>query len=157
MNAASNIVPLPRPEVSFDDFWKSYPKKIAKLAASRAWVKAVAICEPETIIAAVENQKRHLEQWRRDSGQYIPHPATWLNGCRWEDEIEVQIVAASVTRSNNPSRADCIEFAKSCGDTTGFVTSWLVRRGDDFANPENLSWRDLFKTDFEKWKAKNHK
>jgi hypothetical protein len=28
------------------------------------------------------------EQWRRDDGRYIPHPATWLNQRRWEDEAE---------------------------------------------------------------------
>jgi len=26
------------------------------------------------------------EQWQRDGGQFIPHPATWLNGRRWEDQ-----------------------------------------------------------------------
>jgi hypothetical protein len=26
------------------------------------------------------------EQWRRDDGRFIPHPATWLNQRRWEDE-----------------------------------------------------------------------
>jgi hypothetical protein len=28
------------------------------------------------------------EQWRRDDGRFIPHPATWLNQRRWEDEAE---------------------------------------------------------------------
>ena len=26
-------------------------------------------------------------QWQRDNGQYIPHPATWLNQGRWDDEL----------------------------------------------------------------------
>lgn len=26
------------------------------------------------------------DQWRKDDGQYIPHPATWLNREGWEDE-----------------------------------------------------------------------
>ena len=28
------------------------------------------------------------EQWRRENGQYIPNPATWLNQERWNDEPE---------------------------------------------------------------------
>jgi len=27
------------------------------------------------------------ESWNRDGGRYIPHPSTWLNGRRWEDEL----------------------------------------------------------------------
>lgn len=25
-------------------------------------------------------------EWTEKGGKYIPHPATWLNGKRWEDE-----------------------------------------------------------------------
>ena len=32
----------------------------------------------ETLLSALEMQKRS-DQWQRDSGQYIPYPATWLN------------------------------------------------------------------------------
>ena len=38
------------------------------------------------MIQAVEKQKQST-QWQRDGGQYIPHPATWLNQERWEDEV----------------------------------------------------------------------
>lgn len=27
------------------------------------------------------------EQWRKDNGQYIPNPATWLNQGRWDDVL----------------------------------------------------------------------
>jgi hypothetical protein len=30
--------------------------------------------------------QRQSAQWQRDDGQFIPHPSTWLNGRRWEDE-----------------------------------------------------------------------
>uniref|UniRef100_A0A2G7T8I6 Uncharacterized protein n=1 Tax=Chryseobacterium sp. B5 TaxID=2050562 RepID=A0A2G7T8I6_9FLAO len=29
-------------------------------------------------------------QWLRDDGQFIPHPATWLNAGRWDDEEGVR-------------------------------------------------------------------
>jgi hypothetical protein len=29
---------------------------------------------------------KNSQQWTKDGGQFIPMPATWLNGRRWEDE-----------------------------------------------------------------------
>jgi hypothetical protein len=48
--------------------------------------------DPELLavmLAAIDRQ-RGTEQWRKDDGQFIPHPATWLNGGRWHDEVESQ-------------------------------------------------------------------
>ncbi len=39
----------------------------------------------EVMLAALGDQLRS-EQWRKDGGRYIPHPTTWLNQTRWEDE-----------------------------------------------------------------------
>ena len=38
------------------------------------------------ILRAVEAQKK-TKDWLKDGGQYVPHPASWLNGERWQDEI----------------------------------------------------------------------
>lgn len=32
--------------------------------------------------------KVHIESWKGKDKDYIPHPATWLNDRRWEDEIK---------------------------------------------------------------------
>ena len=37
-------------------------------------------------MSAIEAQKKS-PQWTKDGGQFIPHPATWLNGKRWEDQV----------------------------------------------------------------------
>lgn len=70
----------------FDRFWKAYPRKVGKGAALRAWRKILPD-ENLTVrmIAAVEAQKT-CDQWQKDGGQFIPHPSTWLNQQRWEDE-----------------------------------------------------------------------
>ena len=70
---------------AFDVFWESYPKKVGKEAARKAFAKVKV--PVETLVAAVEEQKRG-GQWQRDNGQYIPNPATWLNQGRWEDEVQ---------------------------------------------------------------------
>lgn len=85
-------VPFSAPDkTGFDLFWSTFPRKIGKGAAELAWKK---IKPDDTlqarIIHAVKAQCKS-EQWRRDQGQFIPHPATWLNGKRWEDEVEVKI------------------------------------------------------------------
>jgi hypothetical protein len=73
--------------VDFDTFWKEYPRKVSKQQAVKAWKSL----NPDhtlltTMLQALEKQKRS-EQWQKDNGKFIPHPATWLNGKRWEDEL----------------------------------------------------------------------
>lgn len=67
----------------FETFWRAYPKKVGKKAAERAFEKARVPLN--TLLDALDRQK-DSQQWQRDSGQYIPNPATWLNQGRWEDE-----------------------------------------------------------------------
>jgi hypothetical protein len=72
---------------AFLKFYEAYPRHTRKAAALKAWRKL----NPdhgllEAILNAIEQQKQ-TEQWRKDGGQYIPHPATWLNDRRWEDEV----------------------------------------------------------------------
>ena len=74
-------------EVRFERFWAVYPRKAAKAAARRAFDRInpdEALMEIMT--TAIEKWKK-TEQWNDNDGQYIPHPATWLNQRRWEDEL----------------------------------------------------------------------
>lgn len=74
-------------EVSFERFWSAYPKKTAKQQAFKAWEKLKPDEELlNKILKSLEQQKRTV-QWSKDGGQYIPYPATWLNGRRWEDDL----------------------------------------------------------------------
>ena len=79
-----NIPPLPPKGNEFDLFWKAYPKKKAKGDAEKAWKSVKADKHIDAILLAVEQQKQSPE-WLKDGGQFIPHPATWLRGKRWED------------------------------------------------------------------------
>jgi len=93
-NDKNNITPLtpqgeaePEPEKGFNAFWAVYPRKTAKAAASKAWEKLAPDDDlVKIIVCAVEAQKASA-QWHREDGRYIPSPATWLNGRRWEDEL----------------------------------------------------------------------
>ena len=67
----------------FVQFWELYPRKVGKGAAWRSWKRQGAVLEP--IRAALAWQTKTSE-WRKDGGAFVPHPATSLNGRRWEDE-----------------------------------------------------------------------
>lgn len=70
--------------VLFERFWEAYPKKTAKLEAEKAFIKLnVNDGLLDTMLTALEKQS---SQWQQV--QYIPYPATWLNGKRWNDELE---------------------------------------------------------------------
>ena len=64
----------------FEEFWQEYPRKTGKEAARRAWEKASARVGADAILAGLR-----AALWPSDS-QFIPHPATWLNQGRWDDE-----------------------------------------------------------------------
>lgn len=73
----------------FEKFWKTYPNKKAKKAALAKWMKMEPSPElTEKIIAGVEAAKK-THQWKKDNGDFIPHPATYLNQERWDDELKV--------------------------------------------------------------------
>ena len=70
----------------FNEFWTNYPLKKAKEDAFKAW-KKLSPDEPllAKILSALLAQK-NSEEWTKESGRFVPHPATWLRGRRWEDE-----------------------------------------------------------------------
>jgi hypothetical protein len=72
----------------FKEFWKAYPKKKSKGQAERTWkkIKADGALLGE-MLEAIERAKQSRD-WQKDGGQFIPHPATWLNARGWEDEHE---------------------------------------------------------------------
>jgi hypothetical protein len=69
----------------FDDFWAVYPRKVSKQGAIKAW-KAAKITT-ELVERIVEDVKRRCAtEWKSAEVQFIPHPSTYLNQRRWEDE-----------------------------------------------------------------------
>ena len=79
-------------DTAFEIFWAAYPKKKGKKQAIRAWEKikpSPTIAEAEKLAQIVSMQAR-TPQWTKDGGEFIPLPATWLNGERWNDELETK-------------------------------------------------------------------
>jgi predicted transcriptional regulator len=59
----------------FDEFWKLYPKKVAKADALKAWNKATKTKTAERLL---ELTKAYAEG-KLPEDKYIPYPASWLN------------------------------------------------------------------------------
>lgn len=75
----------------FDAFYAAYPRKVARVAALRSWRnKKVSEDTFKTIMKALDAHKESA-QWRKNGGQFIPHPATWINQERWNDELKVEV------------------------------------------------------------------
>lgn len=74
----------------FERFWAAYPRKTAKRNALKAFEKLNVTEALLTEMLAALDWQRQSEGWTKDGGQFIPHPATWLNGRRWEDEKPAQ-------------------------------------------------------------------
>jgi hypothetical protein len=76
----------------FDQWWASYPKKVGKDAARRAWAKACRRTDPLKILDVIAHYPF------REDRAYVKDPATWLNAGCWEDDLDA--VAAAVAGSN---------------------------------------------------------
>lgn len=101
LNLESDDEGKPPWEKAFDEqFWPKYPRKIDKKGCKTTFKRLV------------NHDKVHIDrilrgldwwltsdQWEKENGTYVPHPATWLNQRRWE-AAEDQIVAQREQESN---------------------------------------------------------
>lgn len=88
----------------FAQFWSAYPNKVGKVKAEAAYTKALARASgpdpPGELLSGLERAKVS-DQWRRG---YIPHPSTWLNEGRWEDEPSTVIPMRPHDRPHHNNR-----------------------------------------------------
>lgn len=92
-------------EQPFETFWSAYPKKRNIEQARKAWKKLNADSElQQTIILAVEKAKQ-TEDWRKEKGQYVPYPSTWINAKGWLDEYDVSVTPIKSKSTGKLARA----------------------------------------------------
>lgn len=70
----------------FNEFWAIYPRRVAKGAARRAWVTALKKVD---VAELLEGARRYAADRHAKNPKYTKHPASWLNGECWEDEVEL--------------------------------------------------------------------
>ncbi len=93
----------------FDLFWSVYPKRVGKKDAIKAWGQIKP--NEETVKAIIEGVERWKasEQWTKDGGQFIPYPATFLRGERWNDECQPAIAKKAPAEKNYDDDEDFLK------------------------------------------------
>jgi len=82
----------------FDAFWALYPRRVEKKDARKVWLRL----KDADKLCVMEALPLHVAFWEREKTavKFIPHPATWLNGRRWEDELSA-FTGVEVVRSRS--------------------------------------------------------
>ncbi len=75
----------------FESWWQIYPKKRNKGDAKKAWAQTAAIRPPVSELIKAVIVACSTEDWTKAEGQYIPLPASYLRGERWEDTPEIEL------------------------------------------------------------------
>jgi len=68
----------------FDDFWKLYPRKVAKKDAFTAFCKI----NKKDMGKVLEQVAEYSKLAKHTEIQFIPHPRKWIHHERWNDEIQ---------------------------------------------------------------------
>ena len=88
-NGNSIIEVLSKKEMWFESFWEIYPKHQDKKKAKQKFLK---LCTDEKKYQEIMDGLRNvLPVWAKKDNKYIPMPTTWLNGERWNDEVDLHM------------------------------------------------------------------
>jgi DNA-binding transcriptional MocR family regulator len=71
---------------SFESFYEAYPRHTGRAAAEKAFAKALRVAPAERIVAGARRFAADPNLPPKEEARFIPHPATWLNAGRWDDD-----------------------------------------------------------------------
>jgi len=114
----------------FTDFWEQYPRKVGKQKAEKAFNKLDAPTQQQ----AIEGIVRYSQFWEQQqtAPEYIPHPTSWINAARWEDELaEPAPPVNDIRQYDQPERPHC----DTCESTGYTITE--DQHGNSYATPCN--------------------
>ena len=130
----------------FAQFWEAYPKKKAKVEAFSAWNKRCPNADLLAVILRALAHQKASPDWRKESGRYVPYPATWLNRGQWTDEVTVDVPPEDrpVRPFTSQERADArkvragwfgrCQHEPTCADggacEARIIREWRAKRGE---------------------------
>ncbi|WP_314711985.1 hypothetical protein [Propionibacterium acidifaciens] len=76
--------PADTDDPDFDAFWASYPRRVDKKPARKAWRAARRRAPAAQIIAAAAEYTRQV-QAAGTQPRFVKHPSTWLNADGWTE------------------------------------------------------------------------
>jgi hypothetical protein len=99
----------------FERFWSEYPNKVKRIKCQEIWQRLkLTPAQAERVIEAVRRYKR-TDQWQKDDGQFVPHPSTFLNQRRWEDEIPAKPEPKRGDPDWDPTDEEGLAIFRECG------------------------------------------
>ncbi|WHZ35741.1 helix-turn-helix domain-containing protein [Sagittula sp. MA-2] len=93
----------------FEEFWRECPRKVGKGNARPAFKRALKKASAGQII---EGMKRFARVSAGTEPRYVAHPATWLNGERWDDDLRPRPVSK---QKSNGGQLSHIEWMRKVG------------------------------------------
>lgn len=85
-NNTKNMALSEEDQKTFDNFWEIYPRRTAKPNAKKAFKKLKDKLSIVGLVSKDVHRRINNGEWDLAKMQFIPHPATYLNGERWNDE-----------------------------------------------------------------------
>ena len=94
-------------EITFEKFYKLYPRKVGRFMASKSFKKLSS----DDKVLAYNGLLNYIKFWKcnKTEKQFIPHPSTWLNQRRWEDELDLP---KSAKEKSKDIRSEVIQYRK---------------------------------------------
>lgn len=83
---ANGCSPAVSVQADFDAWWPTYPRRVAKQDAQKAYTKARRTVSAAVIAEGLEQSKA---QWDRENrpADKVPYAATWLNRAEWDSDF----------------------------------------------------------------------
>lgn len=105
--------------VDVDSIYAAYPRKVGKADALKAIAKALKTKPAAELLAAVNAYAVAMADWPEGERQFIPHPATWFNGGRYDDDPATWVRCNATKNQPRPLSTDMTheELTKRHGGT----------------------------------------
>lgn len=99
----------------FERFWSEYPNKVKRKKCQEIWQRLkLTPAQAEQVIEAVKRYRR-TAQWQKNGGEFIPHPSTFLNQGRWEDQIPAKPEPKRGDPDWYPTDEEGLAIFRECG------------------------------------------
>jgi hypothetical protein len=127
------IIPSKGIVSEFETFYSTYPRKVSKTNAEKAWKKQR--CVLSEVMPSLQKQ---MKLWT--DPQFIPHPATWLNGRRWEDETPKSIPSHQNTYKTHSNanlaqkKRNWYDICEERGEREAFKTWVTTNRPEEWCD-----------------------
>lgn len=112
----------------FEEWYTEYPKKVARIAAERAWLALKPDDALASIVIADTVARRSSTAWTKSDGEFVPNPANYINGKRWQDQAPDQNIVPIATATSPRDRIIAWAHGLTAGRSPADKVSRFVDR-----------------------------